>query len=200
MNEKLRKIMSEACRDMGLTSKALEELCEMGSQGLTEESTDEDVKQKADSLIPFAKMMQGEITRKMSKKTPPTPPVKEPTPPEPPKGGDSEIAKYIAEQLAPFKAQLDKLQGENEALKAEKAKGERTALIVQTAKKLGIPDYLVKRYSIADDADIEKELNDFKQELVNASLLPKDSAQETSKKEEDMKADAKAWAESLPNA
>lgn len=200
MNKKLKETLSELCKDMGLSEKALEELCENGSQGLKDESSDEDVKKVADSLVPFARMMQGEITRKMQKKTPTPPAPPKEVPPAPKGGEEGEIAKAIAEQLAPFKAQLEKLQGENEALKAEKAKGERLAQIQETAKKMGIPDSFMKWVTIADDADIEKSLTEIKQGLVNDSLLPKSAAEETSKIEAMMKEDAKAWAESLPNA
>ena len=142
--------------------------------------------------------MQGEITRKTRKSN------HNQTPKSDGEGGDEgegddAIAQAIAKQLAPFKEQLEKLQSENDALKAEKAKGERSALIAAEAKKLGIPEYLMKRIAIADDADIAKELADFKQDLVSNNLMPKDAASETGQKEDAMKADAKAWAESLPN-
>lgn len=203
MKEKLRKAMSELCKDFGLSEKVIDELVELGSQGLNDKSTEDDVKKLADSLVPYAKMVQGEITRKMSKKTTPTPtpsptPAPAPTPTPSPKPGNDDLAKLIAEQLAPLKTQLDKLQGENDALKAEKAKSERSAAIASKAKELGIPDYLVKRFSISDDADIEKELNEFKQDLVNNNLMSKDAALVKTTKEEEMKKEAQRWAESLP--
>ncbi|EKC66961.1 hypothetical protein OBE_05683, partial [human gut metagenome] len=64
---------------------------------------------------------------------------------------------------------------------------------------LGIPDYLMKRVSFAEDADLDKELADYKQELVTNNLMPKEQAHETGSSKEAMEADAKAWAESLPN-
>jgi len=196
MNKKLRKTLSELCKDMGLTDKALDELAEIGSQGLEETASDEDIKKSADLLVPYAKLMQGEITRKTSKRNQ--------TPKSKGDEGDEDdekkgIAAIIAEQLEPFKEQLNKLQTENDNLKAEKAKGERSKLIAEEAKKLGIPEYLIKRMNIADNADIAKELADFKQELVNNNLMPKDAAEEPGKTDEQMKADAKSWAESLPN-
>ena len=199
MKIKLRKTLSELCKDMGLTDKALDELTELGLQGLDEKASDEDIKKAADLLVPFAKVMQGEITRKTRKST-----HNQPKPSEGEGEGEGEgdkdgIAAIIAAQLAPFKEQLNKLQSENDALKAEKAKGERSALIAAEAKKLGIPEYLMKRIAIADDEDITKELTEFKQDLVNNNLMPKDAASETGQKEDAMKADAKAWAESLPN-
>lgn len=199
MNKKLRKTLSELCKDMGLTDKALDELAEVGSQGLEENASDEDVKKAADLLVPYAKMMQGEITRKTRKTS------HNQTPKSNSEGGDEGdgdkegIAAIVAAQLAPFKDQLSKLQSENDALKAEKAKSERSALIAAEAKKLGIPEYLMKRIAIADDADIAKELSEFKQDLVNNNLMPKDAASEKGTTDEAMKAEAKAWAESLPN-
>ena len=200
MNERLRKTLSELCKDMGLTDKALDELAEIGSQGLTATSTDEDIKKAADSLVPYAKLMQGEITRKTSKRNQTPKPKKKDDGDEGDDDDDDKgIAAIVAKQLAPFKEQMDKLQAENDALKAEKAKGERDALIAAEAKKLGIPDYLIKRIAIADDADVAKELAAFKQELVNNNLMPKGAVSETGKTEDQMKADAKAWADSLPN-
>jgi hypothetical protein len=200
MNERLRKTLSELCKDMGLTDKALDELAEIGSQGLEANASDEDIKKAADSLVPYAKLMQGEITRKTRQHNQATKSKKKGDEDEGDGDDDDKgIAAIVAKQLAPFKEQMDKLQSENDALKAEKAKGERDALIAAEAKKLGIPDYLVKRIAIADDADIAKELAAFKQDLVNNNLMPKGAVSETGKTEDQMKDDAKAWAESLPN-
>lgn len=200
MNERLRKTLSELCKDMGLTDKALDELAEIGSQGLTDTSTDEEIKKAADSLVPYAKLMQGEITRKTSKRNQTPKPKKKDDGDEGDDDDDDKgIAAIVAKQLAPFKEQMDKLQSENDALKAEKAKGERDALIAAEAKKLGIPDYLIKRIAIADDADVAKELAAFKQELVNNNLMPKDAASVTAGTDDQMKAAAKSWAESLPD-
>lgn len=199
MNENLRKLLSELCKDMGLTNKALDELAEIGSQGLAENASDEDIKKAADLLVPYAKMMQGEITRKTRKSNHNQSRQSKDEGGDEGEEGKEGIAAIIAAQLAPFKQQLDKLQSENDALKAEKAKGERSALIAAEAKKLGIPEYLLKRIAIADDADITKELNELKQDLVNNHLMPKDAASEKGTDDEAMKAEAKAWAESLPN-
>lgn len=200
MKIKLRKTLSELCKDMGLTDKALDELTEIGLQGLDEKASDEDITKTANSLVPYAKLMQGEITRKMRKSNHNQPKQSDGEGDGEGEGGNKDgIAAIIAEQLAPFKEQLNKLQSENDALKAEKAKGERSALIAAEAKKLGIPEYLMKRIAIADDADITKELTEFKQDLVNNNLMPKDAASELGAKEDAMKADAKAWAATLPN-
>lgn len=200
MNEKLRKLLSELCKDMGLTDKALDELAKIGSQGLDEKASEEDIKKAADLLVPYAKMTQGEITRK-TRNNNHNQPAKSSGEGEGEGENDDKngIAAIIAKELAPIKEQMSKLQSENDALKAEKAKGERSALIAAEAKKLGIPEYLMKRVAIADDADIAKELSELKQDLVNNHLMPKDAASETGATDEAMKADAKAWAASLPN-
>lgn len=94
---------------------------------------------------------------------------------------------------------LEALETENKTLKEEKAKTERASLIADKAKKLGIPEYLVKRMSFAEDADLDKELSDLKQDLVNNNLMPKDRSHELGTSEEEAKAAAEAWAQTLPD-
>lgn len=199
MNKKLRNALAEACKDFGLTDKALDELTKLGSEGLGSDASDEDVATKVDSLVPFAKAMQGEITRK----------TRTPKPSHKPKstdeGGDEgteqndEIPAWMEAYMKPIKDSLQRLQDENETLKAEKAAGERRTQISEKARVLGIPDYLMKRVTFAEDADIDAELAAYKQELVTNNLMPKDAAHETGKIEDGFKADAKSWAEALPN-
>lgn len=195
MKKKFLSLLSVACKDFGLTSEAISQLVELGSEGLADDASDEDIKNKVDSLVPFAKAMQGEITRKTTKKTPSKKTQSNEEGED--EGDETAIAAIIAKQLAPITEQLQALQTENEALKTEKTKGERVAQIAAEAKALGIPDYLIKRINIADDADIKTELGSLKQELVNNNLLPKNSAEESIKTDEALKADAKTWAASL---
>lgn len=212
MKEKLRKLLAEACKDMGLTEKGIETLCEIGAQGLTETSSDDDIKKAADSLVPFAKAMQGEITRKFANKPKPEPepepkpkPKPEPEPkPEPkpkpdPKPDPSNLAETLKGLLAPLNEKIDKLSAENEKMKAERAKAERSAQIAAKAKDLGLPDFLVRKLGIADDADIEKELTGLKQELVASNLMPKDAAQVQAEASNEMKAMAAKMADMLPD-
>lgn len=60
MNTKLFEVLKTKCKSFGLTKKALEELTELGSSELTDESTDEEIAAKADLLVPYAKAMQGQ--------------------------------------------------------------------------------------------------------------------------------------------
>ena len=195
MKKKFRSLLSEKCKDMGLTDKALDDLVEIGMEGLDDDATDEAIAAKVDSLVPFAKAMQGEITRKTRS---PKPQSKKPQSND---EGDDEGGKgnEAPEWFKPFQEKLTALETENAALKAEKAKTTRQTEIAEKAKKLGIPDYLMKRVSFADDADLDKELADYKQELVTNNLMPKEQAHELGDTTAAMKADAKAWAESLPN-
>lgn len=195
MKKKFRKLLSEKCKDMGLTDKALDDLVEIGAEGLADDATDEDIAAKVDSLIPFAKAMQGEITRKTRSPKPQSKKTQSEDEGEDEGGNGNEAPEWFK----PFQDKLTALESENAALKAEKAKTTRQAEIAEKAKKLGIPDYLMKRVSFADDADLDKELADYKQELVTNNLMPKEQAHELGNADEALKAEAKAWAASLPN-
>lgn len=208
MNKKLLKALQDKCKDFGLTDKAIEELAESASEGLSDESSDEDINSAADSLVPYAKMMQGEITRKTRKQAPKpkTTPKKDGDDDGDGDGDDDEgndDGKKAPKWFRDYKKQNDKaikdLQDENAALKAEKAKGERQTAITLKAKELGIPDFLMKRFSIADDADIEKELKEYKQDLVTNKLMPADKADILSSSQKAMEDDADEWAKSLPD-
>lgn len=43
MKKKFRKLLSEKCKDMGLTDKALDDLVEIGAEGLADDASDEDL-------------------------------------------------------------------------------------------------------------------------------------------------------------
>ena len=189
--------MKEKCKDFGLSEKAINDLAEAGDEGLTEESSDEDFSAKADSLVTFAKMMQKEITRKSAPKK-----TQSDNNPSKPEGKDNEGAGDQEEMPAWAKtltAQMEALTKENAELKAERSKSERKATISAKAKEYGIPEALMKHYNIADDADIDASLTEFKQDLITSNLMPKDAVHEHGKQEAQMQADAKAFAESLPN-
>ena len=193
MKKKFLTALSLKCKDFGLTEKALDELAELGSKGLKDDATDEDINNAVDLLVPYAKAMQGEITRKTSKKPQSTTQSNGEGDGE---GDDDKAPKWFA----PYKEKMEALETENAALKAKEKANARASLISEKAKKLGIPDYLMKRVSFTDDADIDKELEEYKQELVSNNLVPKEQVNEKGTKEEAMKAAADAWAKSLPDA
>lgn len=198
MKNKLLTLLQAKCKDFGLSEKAIEDLATLGSEGLTDETSDEDINKKADSLVPFAKQMQAEVTRKAQNKKPNEKSNEKSAETQKVENGNDEpewFKTYKAEQ----ERQLKELKDENAAMKLEKSKAERGATIAAKAKELGIPDFLMKRISLADDADIEKELTEYKQELVTNSLMPADKADIISSSEQAAKDDAKTWAKLLPN-
>lgn len=192
MNKKLLTVLQAKCKDFGLSKTAIEDLCKSGSEGIKDDTSDEDIEKIADSLVPYAKLMQAEVTRKAQKPNPEKPADK----PGEEKNGEDE-----PEWFKKYKTDTDKkladLETENATLKSEKSKAERTALINSTAKRLGIPSFLMKRFSIADDTDIEKELTEFKQDLITGKLMPASTADITSSSEQAAKDDAEAWAKTL---
>ncbi len=204
MNKKFLDLLKDKTKDFGLSAKAIEDLAEQGSEGITEETSDEDIEKQADFMARIAKSMQGEVTRKLQGKQP-----KQDTNGDDTKGGDAkggEGGKGSEGEPDWFKAyreQMDakfkEITDENNRIKADQAKNERKATIDATAKRLGIPAYLVKRISIADDADIEKELTDLKQELVNEKLLPADAGGDKGSEAGLIKTEADEWAKSLPD-
>lgn len=63
----MKKALVEKTKDMGLSKKAIDDLIEIGINGLDEDATDDDIVEKVDSLALIAKAMQGEVTRKTQK-------------------------------------------------------------------------------------------------------------------------------------
>jgi ribosomal protein L19E len=200
MNKKLQEKLQDAVKDCGLSKDAISALIENASKGVADDASDDDITKIVENYTSIAKIMQGETTRKVQA-------VKNPSSDDSHKEGKDD-GKDDGDEPAWFKKyqkeqdeKLQKLLDENEKMKAEKSAAERSALISTTAKKLGIPDYLMKHVSIKDDEDIEKTLGEYKQDLVNNSLLPKDSGEGGSaKQDKQMEEDAEAWAKTLPDA
>lgn len=200
MNKKLLELLQDKCKDFGLTKKAIEDIAEIISEGVSDEASDEELEEKANSAVPYARLMQAEVTRKAQKQDAKKKSTNN-------SDGDDGVSKKAdddqPEWFKKFKAETDKkltaLEAENESLKAEKQKAERSANITATAKRLGIPDFLMKRFAIADDADIEKELTEYKQDLITSRLMPSTEASITSSSEQAAKDDAEAWAKKLPD-
>lgn len=59
------------------------------------------------------------------------------------------------------------LKQESETLKAEKSKAERAAQISEAAKKYGIPEKFVSRFSPAEDADLDEYFKGVKQDFAD---------------------------------
>lgn len=201
MKEKFKKELIQKTKDLGLSAKAIDDLVALGINGLADDASDEDITEKVDSLIPFAKAMQGEVTRKTQKSSSRKPAKKSAQDDdEDDDDDDGNDEDRIPKWARAMQESLDGLRKENEALKAEKATSERKAAIAAKARELGIPDVHMKRFAIADDEDIEKVLTEYKQELVNASLMPKGQVHEIGKAtEEEMEKAEEAFVNSLPS-
>lgn len=203
MKEKLFKLLQVKCKDMGLTEEALKDLAEQGSTNLKDDSKDEDITKVADSLVPFAKLMQGEITRKTNPKNP-KPSEHKPSDTEGnEEGGKDGDDKNPPAWFAPFAEKLNSLQKENEDLKAQKNKTERGKLIADKAKKLGIDEEALKYFSVSDDADdkaIDTALNGYKQMLVNHGLPSKGGEGVLGIKTDNIAEMANAYVDNLPDS
>jgi len=202
MKKTFLKLLAEKIKDMGLSDEAIAELVELGAKGLADDASEEDIKAKVDSIVPFAKAMQGEFTRKVQKvkqSTKPTKQSKQEGEDGDEDGDEGNIPASLKSYFDKFEAKLTALETENAELKSKQVKEARVSQIAAKAKELGIPDFLMKRFSIADDADFVKELTEYKQDLVTNKLMPADAAGEQGNQEQAMKDAAKAWAETLPN-
>lgn len=195
MKKKFRKLLKEATVDFGLTPKAIDNLVDIGCEGLEEDASDEEIQERVNTQVRYARMMQGEITRKTRK-----PQSTEQSEEEGDGEGENKGGAAVPDWFKPFQERMTSLEAENKMLKEEKAKATRESEIAAKAKKLGIPDYLLKRITLADDADVDKELADLRQDLVNHNLMPKEQSHETGTTTEQMKADAQSWAKGLPDA
>lgn len=214
MRRKFKALLSAEVGDMGLSSKAVDELVELGLAGLADGSTDEEISGRVHSVVPFAKAMQAEYTRKVqeAKQSMASIALQSQVGGQGDANGEGEdmnvvagqdirkLIESVAESVSKnFESRLASLEAENTALKQNEARKQREALIRDKAKELGIPDFLMKRMSISDDADYVKELTEYKQDLVTNKLMPADDAGEMGSRHQAMVDAAKAWAESLPN-
>lgn len=201
MNKKLQEKLQDAVKDCGLSKDAISALIENASKGVKDDASDDDIAKIVENYTSIAKIMQGETTRKVQQSK--SNHNSDDSHKEGEEGGEEggEEPAWFKKYQKAQDEKLQKLLDENEKMKAEKSAAERTAQISATAKKLGIPDYLMKHVTIKDDEDIEKTLGEYKQDLVNNSLLPKDSGEGGSATvDKQMEADAEAWAKSLPDA
>lgn len=196
MKKKFRKVLDEKCKDFGLTPKAIDELAELGSANLKDDASDEDIAAAVDLLVPYAKAMQGEITRKAQGKQSTTQSVKEGKE----EGNDkTDMPDWFKEWKESNDSRIAALEKENSDLKAEKTATERAKTIAEKAKKLGIPDFLLAGRTFAEDADIDKELAEFKQQLVNHNLVQKGQTHGSATSTTQMTTEEDAWAKSLPD-
>ena len=174
MNEKFKTLMASKVKDFGLSSKVIDELTEQFGKDIDDNTTDEDINKQADFAASIAKMMQGEVTRKVQARQKPSP---EPQNIQQQTGeGDNGVPSWFLDYQKKNDERVGALVAENNAFKAKEAAAARAALISVKAKEKGIPEYLSARLNIGETDNVDEYLDAFKQELVNNSLLPKGSA------------------------
>lgn len=196
MNKKFLDLLKDKTKDFGLSTKAIEDLAEQGGEGITDETTDEDLEKQADFMARIAKSMQGEVTRKMQSKQPK--PNEGGKPQDKPADGADEPAWFKSYREAQD-AKIAALEAKNKEYEAQESAKAFKQKISETAKAKGIPTYLTDRMTFAEDADIEKELDKLKQELVNEKLMPADAGGDRTSDTAALEADAEEWAKSLPD-
>lgn len=201
MKEKIKAKLQDAVKDYGLSDEAIESLVNLASKGLKDDASDDDITNAVNTFAEIGKAMQGETTRKVQaakKQFDEDSKSKE----DKSKGEKEDPSKDMPEWFKTWKTENDKqmeaLKNENESLKSEKKNADRKAEIDGIVKELGIPDYLMKNYHIDDDADARKQLTEFKQDLVNNKLLPKDAAGDRATEEAAIAAEAEDWVKNLP--
>lgn len=210
MKTKIKNQLKDKCKDFGLSEDAINDLVEAAVKGMKEDATDEDITKTAEMYVPIAKAMQAEYTRKLQAqqsrqpKSQPSNQQQNKAEEGNGKGGNGEQGdgggNDTPEWAKALMQQMEAIKADNAALKAEKAKAERAATISAKAKELGIPEVLMKRFSVAEDADIEKELSEYKQELVNSSLMPENGgAGQRATEDKLMEAEADRWVKTLPD-
>lgn len=123
-------------------------------------------------------------------------------------GGQQQQPDEMPEWFNKYREEQDKkinaIIAENENFKAEKARGERNAMILAKAKELKISKSRIEEgFAIPDDMDeagITSYLSKVKKNEVAKGLEDRSSAFSLSTPEEQGKELAKEWAKSLPDA
>lgn len=120
---------------------------------------------------------------------------------------ENEVPEWFKKEWEKFKEnekKIDAIIAENEKFKAEKARGERNAMILAKAKELKISKSRIEEgFAIPDDMDeagITSYLSKVKKNEVAKGLEDRSSAFSLSTPEAQGKELAKEWAKSLPDA
>ena len=111
--------------------------------------------------------------------------------------GDEQIPAYLQKFMNDMREENKKLSKKIIDYEKKEAAANRKEAI--SAKELDIPEHLMKRFYIGDDEDITEVLTEFKQSLVDNGLPTSESSPIKSSSDEEVKEDAKSWANKLPD-
>lgn len=197
MNKQLFAKVKEKTNDYGLSEKYVTALTEKLGGSVDDDSTDEQaIEQAANLIADVAKDSQGEATRWANKAKEKTKPNKKSEKNEDEDNTETEENDNKGEDKKgnPTDKRIAEMQRQIDELKAERVKGERSALVRASFDRHKIPAFIRDRFAetIPQDADVEEAVAAFKQECITNGLMPAsaEGAKTASEKQVDEAADA----------
>lgn len=201
---KLFDKVKDKCKDMGLSEKHLKDLTEALGGGLKEDSTDEEVDAVVDQIVKIAGLSQGEVTRKMQKKTPKKKTTKatgdDDDDPDSNDDDDDEGKSAIEKAVSALRKEMqDALKQEREERQAERDREARSASIKAAMDKYKIPEKQ-RRFiqNVPDDVeDVDKYISEYAQEIVTDGLPGDESGQRKVPTQKETEDTGKSWFQRL---
>lgn len=201
---KLFDKVKDKCKDMGLSEKHLKDLTEALGGGLKEDSTDEEVDAVVDQIVKIAGLSQGEVTRKMQKKTPKKKTTKatgdDDDDPDSNDDDDDEGKSAIEKAVSALRKEMqDALKQEREERQAERDREARSASIKAAMDKYKIPEKQ-RRFiqNVPDDVeDVDKYISEYAQEIVTDGLPGDESGQRKVPTQKETEDTGRSWFQRL---
>lgn len=201
---KLFDKVKDKCKDMGLSEKHLKDLTEALGGGLKEDSTDEEVDAVVDQIVKIAGLSQGEVTRKMQKKTPKKKTTKatgdDDDDPDSNDDDDDEGKSAIDKAVSALRKEMqDAFKQEREERQAERDREARSASIKAAMDKYKIPEKQ-RRFiqNVPDDVeDVDKYISEYAQEIVTDGLPGDESGQRKVPTQKETEDTGKSWFQRL---
>lgn len=201
---KLFDKVKDKCKDMGLSEKHLKDLTEALGGGLKEDSTDEEVDAVVDQIVKIAGLSQGEVTRKMQKKTPKKKTTKatgdDDDDPDSNDDDDDEGKSAIEKAVSALRKEMqDAFKQEREERQAERDREARSASIKAAMDKYKIPEKQ-RRFiqNVPDDVeDVDKYISEYAQEIVTDGLPGDESGQRKVPTQKETEDTGKSWFQRL---
>ena len=202
---KLFDKVKDKCKDMGLSEKHLKDLTEALGGGLKEDSTDEEVDAVVDQIVKIAGLSQGEVTRKMQKKTPKKKTTKatgddDDDPDSNDDDDDDEGKSAIDKAVSALRKEMqDAFKQEREERQAERDREVRSASIKAAMDKYKIPEKQ-RRFiqNVPDDVeDVDKYISEYAQEIVTDGLPGDESGQRKVPTQKETEDTGKSWFQRL---
>lgn len=179
MNKTLFERVKAKCKDTGLSEKYLITITEKMGGSIEDDSTDETaIENMANQIADIAGETQGEATRWANKKKETKKPKsssKKDDEDDEDDEDEEEKGKKKSQKGDPNTERMLAMEKELAEFKAAQAKNEREGLIKAAQAKHKIPDWLMKRTAVPDDADVDQFMTDYKNDLIINKLMPADT-------------------------